>query len=146
MSTPTYSAPSLITEQLCAQVIQPATASGQCAYIAVLRDQSPYSIGPASCFISHAWLHPFSDIADAVEQYGQVHPDTMYWFDLFAINQHAAVSYPFEWWCSTFKESIRGIGAVMLVMSPWDNSVRLTHAWCLFEMYSAIDVAAPWRS
>ena len=139
--------PALTTEQLCATVIKPATAPLQCAYMALLQEKastpssSPTAdplIAPATCFISHAWKCSFGDIADSVQQYEQKHPGTYYWFDLFMNNQHKATSNPFEWWCTTFKESIRSIGKVMLVMAPWDNPVPLTRAWCLFEMYTTM--------
>ena len=41
------------------------------------------------------------------------------------------------------KESIRDIGSVLLVMTPWDDPIPpVKRVWCLFEMYSAIDVQA----
>jgi hypothetical protein len=44
-------------------------------------------------------------------------------------NQHQATSHPFEWWCTTFRESIKAIGSVLLVMTPWDNPIPLTRVW-----------------
>ena len=43
---------------------------------------------------------------------------------------------------SIVKESIRDIGSVLLVMTPWDDPIPLWRVWCLFEKYSAIDVQA----
>ena len=123
---------------MCDEVIKPATKKRRCAYVDILQKQSPDALGPATCFISHAWRRPFADIVDAVEQFERKHPGTFYWFDLFTNNQHEAVSFPFEWWTTTFRESISSIGRVMLVMSPWNNPVPLTRAWCLFEIYSTI--------
>ena len=131
--------PGAVTSQkLCNKFIKPATKKRRCAYVDILQEQSPDALGPATCFISHAWRRPFADIVDAVEQFERKHPGTFYWFDLFTNNQHEAVSFPFEWWTTTFRESISSIGRVMLVMSPWNNPVPLTRAWCLFEMYSTI--------
>jgi hypothetical protein len=62
---------------------------------------------------------------------------------LVCSNQHGIEAKPFEWFCTTIKESIRDIGSVLLaVMTPWDDPIPLQRVWYLFEMYSAIDVQA----
>lgn len=84
----------------------------------------------------------FDDVLNCLEEHDRAYPDTYFWFDLVTNNQHKATSLPFEWWCTTFKESIRSIGSVLLIMTPWDNPIPLSRAWCLFEMYSTIEVNA----
>jgi tetratricopeptide (TPR) repeat protein len=142
--------PGLTTTELCTTFVKPATLARQCAYIDLLVTDSDARtpttnlplVGPATCFVSHAWMCKYEDVLDCINQHNTKHPDTYFWFDLVTNNQHKATSFPFEWWCTTFKESIRGIGSVLLCMLPWDNPIPLTRAWCLFEMYSTIDVAA----
>ena len=130
--------PGLTSRELCDLVIKPATASRSCAYTSILWEHSPQLLSAATCFISHAWSRPFNEILDAVYQYEEKHPNTYYWFDLFINNQHKATSFPFQWWCTTFGESIQSINKMMLVLSPWDKPVSLTRAWCLFEIYTSI--------
>jgi tetratricopeptide (TPR) repeat protein len=52
-------------------------------------------------------------------------------------NQHDAPDLPFTWWTTTFKNNIRSIGQVVLVLAPWRRPVALTRAWCLWELYCA---------
>jgi len=49
---------------------------------------------------------------------------------------------PFEWWTSTFAESIKSIGKTVLVLAPWKDPVPLRRSWCLFEMLQTIDTSA----
>ena len=44
---------------------------------------------------------------------------------------------PFEWWQTTFRDSIAAIGRVVLVLAPWSDPIPLTRVWCLFEIFSA---------
>jgi Flp pilus assembly protein TadD len=139
--------PGLTTTQLCEAFVKPETRERQCAYLDMLLDAPPLPsgkplVGPAKCFVSHAWMCKYAVVLECMADFEQKHPDTYFWFDLVTNNQHKATSFPFEWWCTTFKESIRSIGSVLLVMTPWDRPIPLTRAWCLFEIYSTIDVDA----
>jgi tetratricopeptide (TPR) repeat protein len=57
-------------------------------------------------------------------------------------NQHEAPDRPFSWWTTTFRESIASIGTVVLILSPWDRPIPLTRAWCLWEIYCAVNLEA----
>ena len=74
-----------------------------------------------------------------MEQHAKEHPGAYFWFDLYINNQHGTESVPQEWWSTTFKQSIKSIGSVLLVMSPWNNPTPLTRAWCLWEIMCALD-------
>ena len=52
---------------------------------------------------------------------------------------NAAGDLPYEWWTTTFKESIAEIGTTLLVLSPWNDPVPLTRASCLFEIMCSIE-------
>ncbi len=65
-------------------------------------------------------------------------PDIYIWFDLFSNNQHKAPNLPFEWWRDTFLNAIGKIGRVVMVLSPWNNPIPFTRAWCLWEIYCAV--------
>lgn len=60
-----------------------------------------------------------------------------FWLDLVVNSQHGTAARPFEWWCTTFTQSVGRIGHVALVLAPWDDPVPLTRAWCLWEIFSA---------
>ncbi len=74
--------PGLSTGQLCESVIKPATQATASSYLAVLQEQKKET-GPATCFISHAWMTPFADVVDCVQQHASKHPNSFFWFDLF---------------------------------------------------------------
>ena len=40
-------------------------------------------------------------------------------------------------WRTTFKKTIKTIGKLVLVLSPWNDPLPLTRAWCLWEIFSA---------
>ena len=94
-------------------------------------------VGTATIFISHAWLYNFLDLFDALMKYFAESPNTMLWLDVFTINQHIQTNHDFSWWSTTFKDAIRNFGCVVMVISPWENPLPFTRAWCLFEIYSA---------
>ena len=76
-------------------------------------------------------------------QTGKLASDTYFWFDLITNNHHLATAIkPDDWWHSAFKENIRNIGNVLLIMMPWCDPISLTRIWCLFELHCAIDVGA----
>jgi hypothetical protein len=65
-------------------------------------------------------------------------PDAHHRFDLVCNSQHDTVERPFEWWQTTFRESITAIGRVALVLAPWTDPIPLTRCWCLFEIFTAV--------
>ena len=76
-------------------------------------------VAPATVFVSHAWRYAFYDIVvDVMEQHAKDNPDAYFWFDLFTNNQNEIASKDFEWLSSTFRNGIRDIGEVLLVLSP----------------------------
>lgn len=96
-------------------------------------------VAPATVFVSHAWKYPFASIvADCMEQHTADEPDAYFWFDLFTNDQNAVANKDFDWFCNTFKGSIRSIGQVLLVLSPWNDPLPVRRAWCLFEIANAI--------
>ena len=64
--------------------------------------------------------------------------EVIVWWDLFSINQHIETQWTFEWLSTTFMSAIQEIGRVVMVMSPWNNPIPYSRAWCVFEAYCAI--------
>lgn len=97
-------------------------------------------MAPATVFVSHAWRYEFCDVVvNALEQHASEHPHSYFWFDLFTNNQNEVASKDFEWFSSTFREGVREIGQVLLVLSPWNDPIPIRRAWCLFEIFSALE-------
>eukprot|EP00730_Choanoeca_flexa_P020068 TRINITY_DN9810_c0_g1_i2.p1 TRINITY_DN9810_c0_g1~~TRINITY_DN9810_c0_g1_i2.p1 ORF type:complete len:739 (+),score=174.66 TRINITY_DN9810_c0_g1_i2:71-2287(+) len=134
--------PEATTSQVCSEHVLKETADRMCSYVSLLDGQKGDDgfdvLGPATVFVSHAWQYRFHHVVEAMLDYAADHPDTYFWFDLFVNNQNQAAELPQEWWSTTFKTSIHLVGTILLVLSPWDNPVPMTRAWCLWEILCAV--------
>ena len=91
-------------------------------------------------FVSHAWKYAFYDVVvAAMEQYASKDSDAYFWFDLFTNDQNKVAEKDFNWFSDTFRNSIKNIGKVLLILSPWDDPMPIKRAWCLFEIYQALE-------
>ena len=86
--------------------------------------------------MSHAWKYKFRDVVAALRAFeargaaaGDAAP--FYWFDCISVDQHAAQSFPREWWSTTFRDAIGAMGHTVMVLAPWERPYTLTRAWCL---------------
>jgi hypothetical protein len=93
------------------------------------------AVDRVTVFISHAWKYKFLHVLSALKDHFKDEPDTIIWFDLFSNNQHKASDLPYEWWQTVFKSSIKDFGHTVMAMSPWNNPIPYTRAWCIFEAY-----------
>ena len=137
----------MTTSQINRGIVKPESLGTNEPYIhkyATISDPNtgiPY-VATATVFVSHAWRYPFYDIvADVMEQHAESHPDAYFWFDLFTNDQNEVASKDFEWFSSTFRDGVRDIGTVLLILSPWDDPMLIRRAWCLFEIFNSL--AAP---
>ena len=91
-------------------------------------------VADATHFVSHAWKYRFHDFVSALETFeaqNDASHDRFYWFDVLCVNQHMSQQLPQEWWSSTFRDAIQKMGHTLVVLSPWNQPVPLTRAWCL---------------
>ena len=96
-------------------------------------------VSAATVFVSQAWRYSFYEVmVDVMEQYTGGFADTDFWFNLYTNDQNYMSTRDFEWFGSTFRNSLRDIGQVLLVLSPWDDPTPLRRAWCLFEIFNSI--------
>ena len=136
----------MTTSQISSIIIKPETLETNQPYInhyiGTKSDTSSRKrelTGPSTVFVSHAWRYPFCDVVlDVLEQHAKEHPDSYFWFDLFTNNQNEVASKDFDWFSTTFKDGVRNIGQVLLILSPWDDPLPLRRAWCLFEIFNSI--------
>ena len=71
-------------------------------------------------------------VRDFVAANDELNPTTTFvWLDVLCVNQHATQHLTPEWWSSIFRDAIRAIGWTVTVLSPWDDPLPLTRAWCL---------------
>eukprot|EP01147_Barroeca_monosierra_P008611 gene8610-1024_t len=130
----------LTTKDVCDLLIIPRTNGANEAYIDYLQKENPSYLGEATVFISHAWRYKIVDILQTLLEYAEENSlqPPFFWFDLFINNQNIAQDLPQTWWTTTFMDSIKSIGKVLLVLSPWDDPIPLTRAWCLWEIYCSL--------
>ena len=153
----------LTTREVCYRIIKPATQEQQCAFVDLLHGSD--DVGKATVFVSHAWDSNVNEIISAMVEYSRTHningngnsdshsisnSDSnssnsvqchYFWFDVLSANQHKKEDTPFEWWCSTFRDNIASIGRVLLIMTPWNAPLPITRSWCLWEIFSAIELS-----
>ncbi|CAK4713436.1 unnamed protein product [Aphanomyces euteiches] len=62
------------------------------------------------------------------------------WFCTFCNNQHEIQDqvYDFDHWFGIFRSSLRSVGNVVMVMSPWNDPTTLRRTWCVFEVYASV--------
>jgi hypothetical protein len=137
----------IATEKLFEDVFKPATLTQCCAFLDTLRGRTDSSgrqvVGRATVFVSHAWQYRANDVLDTLLEYASdcACPGSQYfWLDVFCQNQHAdSQDQPLEWRYGAVKDRIAAIGTVLLVMTPWDAPIPLKRAWCLWEIYCALE-------
>lgn len=136
----------MTTSQINRAIIKPQTEGTGVPFInGYLYEKSDAGIpfvAPATVFVSHAWRYPFSKtVVDVMEQFAKENENTYFWFDMFTNDQNAIATKDFNWFSTTFRDSIRSIGEVLLVLSPWNDPMPLKRAWCLFEIFNSLTEA-----
>ena len=117
---------------------KPLTSHMKSSYCDYLKTISPNSVGEAQVFIAQAWKNVFLDVVDTLQYHFRDSPDIIIWFDLFSDNQHSAPDLDFHWWSTTYESAIEQFNHTVLILSPWNNPIPLTRAWCLFEIYCTV--------
>ena len=102
------------------------TYSERCSLIEMLRRKHPDSgckhpqldvcyeevVGnKANVFVSFAYSDNFFELVEALELFMSKHPElaeesTYFWVDFLVNDQWNALSKPFDWWATTFKEAV----------------------------------------
>ncbi|KAH9101856.1 hypothetical protein LEN26_015652 [Aphanomyces euteiches] len=98
---------------------------------------------PATWFVSHAWSYLYLDVADALDDFFQengLDDAVAVWFCTFCNNQHEIQDqvYDFDHWFGIYRSSLRSVGNVVMVMSPWNDPTTLRRTWCVFEVYASV--------
>ncbi|CAK5235532.1 unnamed protein product [Aphanomyces euteiches] len=129
------------TQEVCSKFLLPSTASTKLSLVDHLRQQPDghLYVKRAEWFVSHAWSYYYLDVVDALDDFFQ-DDSTAVWLCTFCNNQHEVDGkvHSFEHWYGIFRNALRAIGKVVMVMSPWNNPTTLTRTWCVFEVYAAV--------
>ncbi|KAJ3028522.1 Kinesin light chain 3 [Rhizophlyctis rosea] len=132
----------LTTAQVCDEFVKPLTDPSKSLCDHLIETSSP-SVNRATHFISHSWQYIFLDVVDAVQaffhdqqQSTPTEEEVIVWFDLFSLPQHQRQKIESEWLKTAFTSAISAMGNVLMVLSPWNQPVTLTRAWCVFELYA----------
>ena len=126
----------MTTSQFCQMYVRPFTWRSRSSVTQRLmaRGDTAQLVGEATWFISHTWSNAFADTLDAVLLFfeGRAYDvSAKVWFDVMVTSQHASSqpSKPSSWWMTTFKDSIKRIGGLLLVVDAWDSPTALRRAW-----------------
>jgi len=105
----------------------------------------------ADYFLIHAWDANFHQLCDAVDKWVSTHTDKKnyyldkrtctFWIDFCVYNQwhHRSSSANHAVPVAAFKDLIMtSVPNAVVVMSPWDEPLCCTRAWCLWELFCAI--------
>ncbi|KDO18993.1 hypothetical protein SPRG_15784 [Saprolegnia parasitica CBS 223.65] len=135
------------TAQVCFEFVVPLTKPTELSLVDhVANDPTTASfVAPANWYVSHAWQYLFLETVDSLERFFAdrgLTDDAVIWFCVFNNNQHLASSYPFEYWSTTFKDSLATIGNMVMIMHPWNDPIVLRRSWCVFEVYVAVTMGA----
>ncbi|KAF0735477.1 hypothetical protein Ae201684_008044 [Aphanomyces euteiches] len=123
----------LTTGDVCMRFLLPYTAATKLSLVEHVSQQPDGHLyaKPATWFVSHAWSYLYLDVVDALDDFFQengLDDSVAMWFCTFCNNQHEIQT----------KSSLRSIGNVVMVMSPWNCPITLKRTWCVFEVYASI--------
>ena len=137
--------PPTTTTQVNLCVVKPDTLVVGCSYARMLvaRGEGEGAVGRPTLFLSHAWRYRFADLVDALDEHLAGLPAAdrdaaRVWNDIFVENQNSANVKPEGYFFTAFKDAVAQIGHTVLVLTPWDDPIPITRAWCLWEIYSTL--------
>ena len=99
------------------------------SYLGYVRNRNRTHVGEAQVYISHAWNDEFLSVVDILKYYFRDTPDVILWFDVLVVDKKKN-HHEFEFECV-----LNQCQSTVLVLSSWKNSIALTNAWCLYEIY-----------
>ena len=144
----------MTTNQVCSDVIKSATSLSSSSYYELLQhldfttkaaatnpsDEIAWA-GRSHYFLSHSWSYRFVDVVGIIEAFEEqagfsASEPRYYWFDVFVMNQHSADELGHL--LGNLQESVSAPGKLLLVVDSWREPAALTRAWCLLELFTAM--------
>jgi tetratricopeptide (TPR) repeat protein len=132
-------------EDLVCEVIKPATKDKQESYLQKLAREQPSKVKPtADHFVSYVWGYELVNELLASLKYTLLEKpkqeDVFIWLDGFCVNQHQVsngITATPEQLQTTFGESLKAIGSVVMVLVNWRKPTYSNRIWCVFEAFMA---------
>jgi len=111
------------------------------------------NVGRATHMLSYTWGYAIGTVIESLcawcEREQHDPRQTRAWMCCFCINQHrvveaqaAGTTVPFEEFRHEFESRVRGIGKVLSLFGTWKLATYVTRVWCVFELYSAMELQA----
>ena len=139
--------PPSTTTQVNLCIVKPDTLAAECSYadMLVARGDGEGNVGAPTIFLSHAWRFNFRENVAALNERCGAVPKAerlaiRVWNDIFVEDQNSSDAKPPDYFFTAFKDAVAGIGHTVLVLTPWDDPIPITRAWCLWEIYSTLVV------
>jgi len=110
-------------------------------------EETRHLVGKADYFVSYAWSGGVGDTMEALTKHFEGKSDPFLWMDVAMVDQHAAatVHVDFRVLASTFGDSLRKIGAALLVLTPGEKPIAIERSWCCFEWVSIKQSKIPFQ-
>lgn len=99
-------------------------------------------VGKATHFVSYAWSGGWGATMNALADLFLGKKDPIVWMD-FAVVDQFQVDRNFDLWARTFEDSLRAIGKAILVLTPAENPIATTRAWCCYEWFTIVKSEIP---
>ena len=104
-------------------------------------------VGDSDFFLSYCWAYYVGYIVGSLTRFCETEnmdpEDTFLWMDCFCVNQHRVAetneSMPFSDLRTKFESQVQSTGHVLAMMLPWYEPIYFKRAWCLYEIYSALE-------
>lgn len=95
------------------------------------------------CSLPRLRYYTLADTIAALEEWikktGRDPKRTYVWMDALCLNQHRiSEQLSPELVAAEFGPRVEAIGRILPMLHPWDDPVYTNRAWCLFELYTAI--------
>lgn len=140
--------PALIRSDMTA-VKCPRTGKEGAAFVDVV--DGDQNVGLATHMLSYTWGYEIGDIISTLTSWcarNSLDPkDVRIWMCCFCINQYRVIeaqqageTMPFEVFRHEFESRVRGIGKVLALMGSWQMTLYTTRVWCVFELYTAMEL------
>jgi len=109
------------------------------------------NVGRATHMLSYTWSYQVREIIDTLAAWCERNEvqarELRIWMCCFCINQHRVVEaqslgtiVPFEEFRHEFESRVKGIGKVLALMGSWQMTLYTTRVWCVFELYTAMQL------
>ena len=140
--------------EVCTRHVKPTTQDTRAALVAVLqggRDgRRVLWCDTPTHFVSYTWSYPFRLLIDILECFEEEHPPPAgrtnhYFLDQFSLNQHTFVAEDAnqeemqERLVTALKSQMIKAQHVLMCLHPWSQPIPLSRAWCLFELFVALE-------